>query len=99
MTEDIPSRKIIRGSDSMNHEVISLIKELCKIPSFSHQELEKAQCIQKWFSQYGIEAKIDAVNNVIVEVKLNDDPYLVFCAHIDTVFPDTEGFDCIEKDG
>lgn len=83
----------------MNQEVISLIKNLCKIPSFSHHELEKAQYIQKWFAQYGIEAKIDAVNNVIVEVKLNDDPYLVFCAHIDTVFPDTEGFDCVEKDG
>ena len=45
-------------------ELVNLIKELCRIPSFSHQEQQKAEYIKKWFSTYGIEAKIDEVNNV-----------------------------------
>ena len=83
----------------MNNELITLIKELCKIPSFSHRELHKAKFIKQWFNQYGIVAHIDAVNNVVVPVKIDDAPYLVFCAHIDTVFPDEEGFECKENDG
>lgn len=39
-------------------------------------------------------------NNVICEIKKNHQKDgIVFCAHIDTVFPDTEGFHCKELNG
>ncbi len=77
-------------------ELIELIKKLCSIASFSHHEQEKAKFIYDWFSSYGIESKIDECNNVIVEVGAdNSSDLVVFAAHIDTVFPDEIGFDCI----
>ena len=82
------------------NELIQLIKDLCKIPSFSHQEKEKAEYIKQWFQTIGMEAIIDEAYNVIVPYDIeNKDRITVFSAHIDTVFPDLEGFDCIEKDG
>lgn len=79
-------------------ELIQLIKDLCAIPSFSHHEKRKALFIQNWFKQYNIDTIIDEKNNVILPIHCKDE-LSVFCAHIDTVFPDTLGFECIEKDG
>ena len=67
-------------------ELVQLIKDLCEIPSFSHHEQQKAEYIKNWFSNYGIEAKIDEASNVIVEYKGNTSDYIAFAAHIDTVF-------------
>ena len=81
-------------------ELIELIQQLCSIASFSHHEQKKAAFIQNWFKQYGIETKIDEVYNVILEIQAEQKENLVvFAAHIDTVFPDEIGFDCIEKEG
>ncbi len=82
------------------NELIQLIKDLCKIPSFSHEEKEKAEFIKQWFNNLGMEAIIDEAYNVIVPYDIeNKDEITVFAAHIDTVFPDKVGFDCVEKDG
>ena len=86
-------------SKQCQQELVQLIKDLCKIASFSHHEQQKAEYIKKWFSNYGIEAKIDEVNNVIVELNANSHELVVFAAHIDTVFPNEVGFDCVENDG
>lgn len=81
-------------------ELITLIKELCAIPSFSHKEEKKAKFIQQWFKNMGQEAIIDEKNNVIVEINAKEkDTLTVFAAHIDTVFPDEVGFEVIEKEG
>ena len=80
--------------------LLQLIKDLCKIPSFSHEEKEKAEFIKQWFNNIGMEAIIDEAYNVIVPYDIeNKDEITVFAAHIDTVFPDKVGFDCVEKDG
>ena len=79
-------------------ELVQLIKGLCEIPSFSHHELQKAEYIKNWFKQYNIEAKIDDACNVIVEYKGSTSDYIVFAAHIDTVF-DIDHIECVEKDG
>lgn len=81
-------------------ELLQLIKDLCAIPSFSHHEEKKATFIQEWFKKAGIDAVIDEKYNVIVEVNAeNQNELTVFAAHIDTVFPDETGFECVEKDG
>ena len=79
-------------------ELIQLIKDLCAIPSFSHQEKEKAQFIHNWFKQYQIDTIIDEKYNVVLPINCTDE-CTIFCAHIDTVFPDETGFVCEEKDG
>ena len=86
--------------ENVQSELIQLIKDLCAIPSFSHHEEKKAQFIKEWFKSLGIEAIIDEKYNVIVPINAEGkDKLTVFMAHIDTVFPDEVGFDCVEKDG
>lgn len=84
--------------NQVQDELIQLIKDLCAIPSFSHHEKKKAQFIHDWFKQYNIETIIDEKYNVILPINCTNE-VTVFCAHIDTVFPDDIGFNCIEKDG
>ena len=72
-------------------ELIQLIKDLCAIPSFSHQEKDKAQFIHNWFKQYQIDTIIDEKYNVVLPINCKDE-CTIFCAHIDTVFPDETGF-------
>lgn len=80
-----------------NDELIELIKALCAIPSYSHQEAKKAQFIHNWFKQYHINTTIDEKSNVILAINDNSkNDLIVFMAHIDTVFPDEEGFKCIQ---
>ena len=81
-------------------ELIQLIKELCAIPSFSHHEQKKAEFVRKWFEKLGTEATVDEKYNVIVPVNADRKDHLtVLMAHIDTVFPDETGFECVEKEG
>ena len=94
------NNKVIDYVVNNQNELIQLIKDLCKIPSFSHEEKEKAEFIKQWFNNIGMEAIIDEAYNVIVPYDIeNKDEITVFAAHIDTVFPDKVGFDCVEKDG
>ena len=86
--------------ENVQEELISLIKDLCAIASFSHKEENKAKFIQKWFNDFGCDAKIDEKFNVIVEMNAqNQNELTVFAAHIDTVFPDETGFEVTIKDG
>ena len=84
--------------NQVQEELIQLIKDLCAIPSFSHKEKEKAQFIHNWFKQYNIDTIIDEKYNVVLPINYNDE-CTIFCAHIDTVFPDETGFVCEEKNG
>ena len=72
--------------------VYSLLKELCLIPAPSHFEDERAAFCKAWFDKNcGEGAYIDEAKNVIYPFNVSDDkPLIVFCAHTDTVFPDTE---------
>lgn len=71
-------------------ETIDLIETLCKIPSPSNHEKEKAIFIKKWLEDKGAKnVYIDEVNNVLYPINCqNSDKVVVFMAHIDTVFPD-----------
>jgi acetylornithine deacetylase/succinyl-diaminopimelate desuccinylase-like protein len=90
----------LQYTEDTQNELIQLIKDLCAIPSFSHHELKKAQFIQSWFAKLGVDAIVDEKYNVIVPIDAdNKNQLTVFMAHIDTVFPDETGFDCVEKDG
>ena len=72
--------------------VYELLRELCYIPAPSHFEDERAEYCKNWFDKNcGEGAFIDEAKNVIFPYNAEKGkPLFVFCAHTDTVFPDTE---------
>lgn len=75
-----------------------LWRELCKIPSPSYHEEKRAKYISDVLSSWNIKSETDSVNNVIVKLEGNVPDTIVFAAHTDTVFPDTEPFEIVEDD-
>ena len=69
-----------------------LIRDLCAIPAPSHHEEQRAAFCKKWFEENGGEGVfIDEALNVICPYGVTEDnEVVVFMAHTDTVFPDTE---------
>ena len=84
------TNEILEYLDNIKEETINLIEHLCKMPSPSNHEKEKATFIKKWLEEKGAQnVYIDEVNNVLYSINCqNSDKTVVFMAHIDTVFPD-----------
>lgn len=67
-----------------------LWRELCAIPAPSYHEEKRAEYISDTLASWGISSETDAVNNVIVSFRGEKPDIVVFEAHTDTVFPDTD---------
>ena len=71
---------------------LDLLRTLAQIPSPSHHEERRAAFVADWLRRAGADdVEIDELNNVICHI--NDDgrrPLLVFAAHIDVAFDDTD---------
>lgn len=81
-------------------ELRQLIRELCAIPAPSGCEDARAEYCRRWFAENGMEAWIDEAKNVICPVNdTGENELVVFTAHTDTVFPDTEPMPFEERDG
>ena len=82
-------------------DIKKIIRELCAVPAPSNFEDKRAAYCKAWFENAGFpEVFIDEAKNVVCPV--NDDgkkPIVVFMAHTDTVFPDTEPMPFFESDG
>ena len=76
-------------AQSMHEDMIKEVIAICEIPAPSYHEEKRAAYIMKRFQDYGLEAYIDEVNNVIAYAPANVEgkPALMFAGHIDTVFP------------
>ncbi len=68
----------------------TLWRELCIIPAPSHHEEKRAEYIFNKLREWGVAAEIDAARNVIVKLDGEKSDTVVFEAHTDVVFPDTE---------
>ena len=77
---------------SLQEEQLALLKILGRIPSPSRHEDLRAAFIKDWFQTAGAQdVSIDEMKNVIVKIGCAEDSELiVFAAHTDIVFPDTE---------
>ena len=85
---------------SVQEELKQLIRDLCKIPAPSGFEDARAEYCRKWFEENGCGAIIDEAKNVICAVNdRGDNDLIVFTAHTDTVFPDTEPMPFSEENG
>lgn len=80
--------------------MLDTLRNLCRIPAPSFCEEKRAEYIKNTLESFGCEGVyIDEVKNVIYEVNCdNSDGFAVFCAHTDTVFPDTEPMPIVEDD-
>ena len=81
---------ILSYIENSENEILSLLKQLAVIPAPSGSEDLRAEFCAKKFKEFGLEAYIDEVKNVVCPINCeNADDITLFCAHTDVVFPDT----------
>ena len=82
-------------------EAQELLITMAKIPSPSNHEEKRAQFCKEWLESQGAKGVyIDEALNVIYPVGVTaDNPLVVFMAHTDVVFPDTEELPLKVEDG
>ena len=86
------SDEILEYLKASEGETIELIETLCKIPAPSGHEEKRAEFCKNWLTEQGAEGVvIDETLNVLYPVGCEGkDNIILFMAHTDTVFPDTE---------
>ena len=86
------SKEILEFIDAHRQEGYELLLELAQIPSPSNHEHKRAAFCKAWLDQQGAEGVyIDEVLNVIYPIGCTDsNDLVVFMAHSDVVFPDTD---------
>lgn len=81
-------------------EAQDLLRTLGKLPAPSYQEDLRAAFCRDWFVRQGAEdVSIDRAKNVICRLGPQDGDLVVFAAHTDIVFPDTEPLPMAEAGG
>ncbi|MDO5550729.1 MAG: M20/M25/M40 family metallo-hydrolase [Lachnospiraceae bacterium] len=98
---EIPRQDYEAFVEEHKEETIELLKKWASIPAPSHQEEQKALAVRDWLRDQGAgTAFIDKAGNVVFEMGCQDaQKVLLFMAHLDVVFPDTEPFVIREEDG
>lgn len=94
-------QKILEYTETLKDEQLDLLLTLAKIPAPSGNEEKRADFCKEWLEDNGAEGVyIDDALNVIYPVGVTDDkPLVVFAAHSDVVFPDTDTLPLEVKDG
>ena len=86
------TQEILNYIEDHRREALDLLLEFARIPAPSHHEERRAEFCKKWLENNGAEGVyIDEALNVIYPVGCEGKKELVvFMAHSDVVFPDTE---------
>ncbi len=73
-------------------DALGLLRQLAVIPAPSHHEERRATFVRDWLRAAGAtHMEIDDVKNVVCQLGPADvDRFVVFSAHTDVVFPDTD---------
>lgn len=82
-------------------EAYQLLKTLAAIPSPSNHEEKRMEFCRQWLESCGArDVHTDSALNVICPVGVTEtNPVVVFCAHTDVVFPDTDPLPVQEHSG
>ena len=81
-------------------EQLELLRTLGRIPAPTRQEDLRAAFCRDWLLANGAkDVTVDAAKNVICRIGPQDGEIVVFAAHTDVVFPDTEALPLREEDG
>ena len=102
MTHDATTIAFARTfADATHDEALDLLRTLARIPSPTHHEDRRAAFVRDWMGAQGMDgARIDEAKNVVWA--LGDDGHcdlVVFAAHTDVVFPDTDELPLREEGG
>ena len=86
------TKEIIAYIEDHSQEALDLLMELGKIPAPSNHEEKRAAFCKEWLEKQGAKGVyIDEALNVVYPVgNVESGPLVVFMAHTDVVFPDTE---------
>ena len=92
---------ILKEIEDSSQEALDLLMELGKIPAPSNHEEKRAEFCKNWLEKQGAEGVyIDEALNVVYPVgNVEEGPLVVFMAHLDVVFPDTEELPMRIEDG
>lgn len=95
------TQEIIQFIDQHREQAYELLLELAQIPSPSNCEQMRAEFCKAWLEQNGAKGVyIDSALNVIYPVGCTEkNPLVVFAAHTDVVFPDTQPLPLRIEDG
>lgn len=95
------TQEILTYIEQHREEALRLLLELAQIPAPSHHEERRAAFCRDWLEKKGAEGVfIDEALNVIYPVGCREDrPLVVFMAHSDVVFPDTEALPLTVENG
>lgn len=97
----ILTERILEYIEQHRQEAYDLLLEFAQIPAPSHQEQLRAEFCRKWLEEQGAEGVyVDDALNVIYPVGVEEaNDLVVFMAHSDVVFPDTEKLPLKVEDG
>lgn len=95
------SPQILRYIEAHDQEALELLIRLAQIPAPSHQEQQRAAFCKQWLEDQGAEGVyIDEACNLIYPIGCTEEnDLMVFAAHSDVVFPDTEPLPLRVEDG
>jgi len=95
------NEQILQYIEDHRQEAFDLLVELAQIPAPSNHEEKRAAFCKAWLEQQGAKGVyIDDALNVIVPVGITENnPLVVYMAHSDVVFPDTEPLPLKIEDG
>lgn len=95
------STQILKEIEDSSQEALDLLMELGKIPAPSNHEEKRAEFCKVWLDKQGAEGVyIDEALNVVYPVgNVEEGPLVVFMAHTDVVFPDTQELPMRLEDG
>ena len=95
------NEEFLRTIDADAQEALDLLIQLGKIPAPSHHEEKRAEFCKQWLEAQGAEGVyIDEALNVVYPIGCTEDnPVVVYAAHLDVVFPDTEELPLRVEDG
>lgn len=95
------SNKVLEYIKGHSQETYELLLTLGKIPAPSNHEEKRAEFCKNWLEQQGAKGVyIDSALNVIYPVGCTENsPLVVFMAHTDVVFPDTQELPLVVEDG
>lgn len=95
------TQEIIKYIEEHRQEAFDLLVELAQIPAPSNHEEKRAEFCKNWLEKQGARGVyIDEALNVIYPLGCTqDNPLVVYMAHSDVVFPDTEPLPLRIEDG
>ena len=95
------NERVLTAIESCQKEAFDLLVELAQIPAPSNHEEKRAEFCKNWLEKQGAQGVyVDEALNVVYPVGCTDsNPVVIFVAHSDVVFPDTEPLPLTIADG